>query len=279
MKKLLAGLAFLTFIFICSLKINRDTHYFKRENVTFRSTKLPADTLITILQISDLHNHVFGSDNKRLIKAIQDANADLIVLTGDLIDKKTMTFEHIFPLIEQLTESNQHVYFVSGNHEWENGRTAEFFNALKKRHVTILNNRHTRMTKGNTIINLVGIDDAATEHDNVREAFRNLDCKNYTILLSHSPGIINQDEPISADLVLSGHTHGGQIRLPLIGTLIAPGQGFFPAYDKGTFQLTPNLYLYIDSGMGTTRIPVRFFNQSQLSLITVTGEATKQTTC
>ena len=277
MKKLFAVVTFLTFFFACFIKIKRDTHYFKLKKVAFRSKKLSPDSKFTILQISDLHNHVFGADNERLINTVKEVNADLIVLTGDLIDKRTMTFDYVFQLLERLTAINQHVFFVPGNHEWENGRTAEFFNALGERYVTILNNQHTRITKGNDTINLVGVDDHATEHDNLAEAFRNLNSGHYTILLSHSPGIIKQDHPIPADLILSGHTHGGQVRFPLIGALIAPGQGFFPAYDKGTFQLSPGQYLYIDSGLGTTRLPMRFLNQSQLSLMTITGKGGSET--
>lgn len=271
MKKLFAVFTFLAFIFACLVKIKRDTHYFKLEKVMFRSSKIQEDAKFTILQISDLHNHVFGNDHERLISAVQNTNADLIVLTGDLIDKTTMTFEHILPLVDQLTAINEHVYFVPGNHEWENGRTAEFLNALREHSVTLLNNRHTRITKGSATINLAGIDDPGTEHDNLGEAFRDIENTHYTILLSHSPGIIKQNEPIPADLILSGHTHGGQIRLPLIGALIAPGQGYFPTYDKGTFHISDGLHLYIDSGAGTTRLPIRFLNKSQISLITIAG--------
>ncbi|WP_010531981.1 metallophosphoesterase [Lentibacillus jeotgali] len=273
MKKLLAVFTLLGFIFACCWKVHRDTHYFKMEKVTFRSPKLRADTNIRILQISDLHNHVFGRDNERLITAVRDTNPDLIVLTGDLIDKTTMTFEHVFPFIDQLTAIHQRVFFVPGNHEWENGRTAQFLNGLRERKITILNNRNIPIVKNNDTINLAGIDDYGTEHDNLEETFNNLNTDDYTVLLSHSPGIIQHEGPIPADLILSGHTHGGQIRFPLIGALIAPGQGYFPKYDKGTFRLGLTQHLYIDSGLGTTRLPVRFLNKSQLSLITITAEA------
>lgn len=93
----------------------------------------------------------------------------------------------------------------------------------------------------------------------------------YTVLLSHTPSITEIYEQIPADLILSGHTHGGQVRFPLIGALVSPDRGLFPKLDKGTYQLGAGLYLYIDSGLGTTRLPIRFLNQSQLSLITITG--------
>ncbi|TFJ94156.1 metallophosphoesterase [Lentibacillus salicampi] len=272
MKKLLAVFSTLIFFFVCFLRIRRDTHDFKLEKVVFRSPKLSANSPLTILQISDLHNHVFGSDNERFINMVKAANADLIVLTGDLVDKRTMTFDQVFSLIERLTAINEHVYFVSGNHEWENGRTEEFFNSLRKRGVIILNNRNTCITKKHSTINLAGVDDFSTEHENLSGAFSNINKAYYTILLSHAPDIVKQYDTIPADLILSGHTHGGQVRFPLIGALVAPGQGFFPSLNKGTYQLGSNQHLYIDSGVGTTRLPIRFLNQSQLTLITITHE-------
>ncbi|WP_255259575.1 hypothetical protein [Lentibacillus sp. CBA3610] len=115
------------------------------------------------------------------------------------------------------------------------------------------------------------MDDRQQEHDISSKAFKNLRSEYYTILLSHAPDITKQYQSIPADLILSGHTHGGQIRLPFIGALLAPGQVLFPKLDRGTFPLDPEQYLYIDSGLGTTRLPVRFFNQSQMSLVTITG--------
>lgn len=272
MKKLFAALTFITILCACFMKIRNDTNDFKLEKVTFKSTKLPARLQFSLLQISDVHNCVFGTNNEQLISTVQHANADVIVLTGDLIDKTTMRFDAIFSLVERLTAINQHVYFVCGNHEWENGLTAQFLNGLSERGVNMLNNQNACISRGNATITLAGVDDSATEHDNISEAFRNIDSENYTVLLSHAPGIIKQDVPLPADLILSGHTHGGQIRFPLVGALIAPGQGYFPKYDKGTFQLGPDQNLYIDSGLGTTRLPVRFLNKSQISLIRIIGE-------
>ncbi|WP_255259574.1 metallophosphoesterase [Lentibacillus sp. CBA3610] len=154
MRKLFAFFTFLSFIVTCFVKLYQDTHYFKLENVTFRSSKLPANAKFTILQISDLHNHVFGADNDRLISTVKMARPDLIVITGDLIDRRTKTFDHVFSLVERLTAINPHVLFVSGNHEWGNGRSAEFLNGLEERNITILNNRNTQFTKGTVTLNI-----------------------------------------------------------------------------------------------------------------------------
>ncbi|MFD1362474.1 metallophosphoesterase [Lentibacillus salinarum] len=276
MKKLFAVFTLLTFIVACIVKIYRDTHSFKLETITYDSPKLPKRTSLSILQISDLHNRVFGTDNEQLVNAVKKANADMIVLTGDLIDRKTTTFDHVFSLIEQLTAINKRVFFVPGNHEWGNARTSEFLHGLHERHVTILSNQNVQMTKGDVTVNIAGVDDPATEHDNLSDAFSQINDDDYTILLAHAPDIVHLYDTIPADLILSGHTHGGQIRFPFIGALVAPGQGFFPRLDKGTYQLGPDQYLYIDSGLGTTRMPVRFLNQSQLSLMTIAARHEKE---
>src|SRR5690606_36275120 len=112
-----------------------------------------------------------------------------------------------------------------------------------------------------------------THHEDVQAAFRGVDQEQYTILLSHAPNIVIRysSNDILADLILSGHTHGGQVRLPFIGALAAPGQGLFPKLDKGTFTIAQDQYLYIDSGLGTSMVPIRFLNQSQMSFIRVVG--------
>ncbi|GAB4073090.1 metallophosphoesterase [Barrientosiimonas marina] len=272
MKKLLAILGFILVMITCSARIYRDTYHFKLKEVFLSSGKLPKGEMLSVLQISDLHDHVFGPDNKQLIRTVKQADPDLIVLTGDLIDRKTTSFSNVLSLIDQLIAINKHIYFVPGNHEWGNNRTNAFLSSLYARGITILANRNVQLTKRGLTVNLAGTDDPATERDNLDDAFCGLTSSHYTILLAHAPEIVTIADSIPADLILSGHTHGGQVRFPFIGALVAPGQGVYPKLDKGTYQLGPEQYVYIDSGLGTTRLPIRFLNQSQLSLVTITGK-------
>ncbi|WP_258000417.1 metallophosphoesterase [Bacillus sp. Marseille-P3661] len=249
-----------------------DTNYFKLNKVIFKSNKLPKGESFTILQLSDLHNKVFGLRNERLIHAVERAKADIIVLTGDLIDRRTKSFEEVFHLIEKLTMINKHVYFVSGNHEWGNARKEDFMTGLKKRNVTVLDNNNVQFNEKKVTVNLVGIANYSTQHHDLDKAMYGIVDKQYTVLLSHSPTIIETFKSISADLILSGHTHGGQVRFPFIGAIVVPDQGFFPKLAKGTYKLEGNKYLYIDSGLGTSNLPIRFLNQSQFSLITIKND-------
>ncbi len=255
-----------------SVKAFYDTNVFKVNHVNFQTSKIPKDTEITILQISDVHNKVFGEGNDRILEKVKEIDANIIVLTGDLVDRSTEDLTSIFSFVEGLTAINESVYFVSGNHEWDNKYKQELLAGLEQRKITILNNKNKTLSIDGTELNLVGLDDESTNHENLDLAFEEVDEDIYTVLLSHSPGVVESYDRIPADLILSGHTHGGQIRLPIIGALVAPNQGYFPEYDKGVFELNANQYLYIDSGLGTSVAPVRFWNQSQISLIKVSGE-------
>ncbi|MGP4070427.1 metallophosphoesterase [Halobacillus sp. B29] len=248
-----------------------DTNVFKVNHVNFESSELPAGEELEILQITDLHNKVFGAENEKLVRTAEELNPDLIVITGDLVDHSTEQLQHVFNLAEKLKAIQEDVYYVSGNHEWENERTEELFQGLRERNITILDNTHVTLQREKTTINIAGIADSSTDHENMEQAFEGIDNSAYTILLSHSPNVVTKYNDIPTDLILSGHTHGGQVRFPFIGAVVAPDQGLFPDLTKGVYQVDSGSTLYIDSGLGTSIAPVRFWNQSQMSILTISG--------
>ncbi|KRQ86390.1 putative metallophosphoesterase [Caloramator mitchellensis] len=221
---------------------------------------------VKILQISDYHDSKFHS--KFIINAIRRSKPDIIVITGDLIDQSTKSIDRVMNLIDEIVAINKKIYYVPGNHEYYSGLKIKLLGELQKRGVIVLINKNTKISVGMENINLCGIDDFLTGNYDIKSALFNIDKNNFTILLSHSPDVIIKNRNIDVDLILSGHTHGGQIRLPLIGALVAPGQGFLPEYDKGLFKIN-NTLLYIDSGVGTSHYPIRFLNRSQISLIRI----------
>lgn len=252
-------------------KVLIDTNIFRVNKINLETDKIAAEAGLRILQISDVHNKKSRILHKQIIEKAKEHAPNFIVLTGDIIDRQTKDFCSIYTFLDGLVALGIPIYFVSGNHEWENSRRQKFLTELSKRTIISLNNEHIRIKVNNREINLVGIEDASTEHENVEKAFSNIDEMNYTILLSHSPYIIKRYPCVPADLVISGHTHGGQIRFPFIGAVISPGEGFFPKLDKGLFKWRKGKTLYVDSGLGTSRIPIRFLNQSQISLINISG--------
>lgn len=249
-----------------------ETHFPKVETVTLQTDKMPAGESLKILQVSDVHGMIFRNNNQDFLQMIREQDADVIALTGDLVDDSTREFGAIFTFVESLVKINQNVLYISGNHEWRHPLREEILAGLEARDVVMLNNAHTQVKKGDLVFNVVGVDDPSTGHEDLQLAYEGVNTEGYyTVLLAHAPELIFRQSVIPADLILSGHTHGGQVRLPFVGAVVAPGQGFFPKYDKGVFPLEHGTTLYIDSGVGTSVWPLRFMNRSQITLLTIQG--------
>ncbi|KAF1084118.1 putative metallophosphoesterase [Sporotomaculum syntrophicum] len=243
----------------------------KIKRVDIDSSKIPSETKISILQISDFHNWHPTNQHIKLLAQIKQLNPDLIVITGDFVDRKTTNFANVFSLARELVQINPHTYFVIGNHEIANRRTPQLLSGLTNRGVRVLKNEHVVWSTDRLAINIYGIDYPGKKHTNLDRATQDIDTEQFTVLLSHAPAVIKTPVVSKADLVLCGHTHGGQVRLPFIGAIVASGQGFLPAYDKGIYHIG-HTTLYIDSGLGTSLLPIRFLNRCQISFITITGK-------
>ncbi|WP_425447052.1 metallophosphoesterase [Dethiothermospora halolimnae] len=244
-------------------------NYTKVEKTNVTSNKFATDDKMKILQISDVHNKRIKKDSK-LMSTIKNLDADIIVITGDLIDRETKDFENVYEFVYNLKNINPNIYYIPGNHEWTNRNTEKFMTGLKKTNINILINDNKKITIDNRTINICGIDDPYLNRDNLKMALKGINKNYFTLLLSHSPDIVFGKKDIPVDLILSGHTHGGQVRFPFIGPIVAPGQGFFPKYDKGLFEVGSS-NIYIDSGLGNSVLPIRFLNRSQVSLIEIYG--------
>lgn len=232
----------------------------------FHSNKLSEDLRIT--QITDFHgNALIEIDD--ILNEVKGFSPHIVVLTGDMIDYKTEDIDYVLDFIKRIHELNSNIFFVIGNHELRNTRGDEFISKLEDIGVTVLDNESIALKVNEDMINIIGLSFFATKEDYLA-AIKGVN-DNFTLLLSHSP-----NRPISylsgvEDLILSGHTHGGQVRLPIIGSIVAPGQGLFPKYDKGIYKLG-NTTLYIDSGLGNSLFPIRLFNRVQISNITIKGK-------
>jgi predicted MPP superfamily phosphohydrolase len=233
--------------------------------------KLRKGKEIILLQISDLHGSSSGKIAKTILIETERIKPDAIVLTGDLVDKHTEDLDSIYNFIGKLYSICPEIFFVSGNHEWSNDGRKELLAELQKIGVKLVNNKGAAVSIGGENINLCGVDDPYNRRDNIEKAMKGIESKKYTILLSHSPKIRNRLGNHVPDLILCGHTHGGQVRFPFVGAVIEPGEGLFPKFDKGSFNLKNGSLLYIDSGAGTSKLPIRFLNRSQISVIKVIG--------
>ncbi|EJP98200.1 metallophosphoesterase [Bacillus cereus] len=244
--------------------------------VKITSSKIPSSFKgYKILQISDLHNKKFGDNQDVLIQKVKSINPDIIAITGDLIDSKSYDAEISMQVIRELVKEYP-VYFVTGNHEKWSGKYNSLEKKLKKQHVTVLRNEHVIIQKGGHEINLLGIDDPEFNTGDIDEGSIVKDAivkakietlpDRYNVLLSHRPEFLEEYADEQVDLVLSGHAHGGQVRLPFIGGLVAPNQGILPKYTAGLYE-QQNTSMIVSRGLGNSIIPQRVFNRPEIVVV------------
>ena len=225
-----------------------------------------------IAQVSDLHNKDFGEGYGQLLTLLSQINPDIIVVTGDLIDSRQTDLDIALEFAWQAGKIAR-VYYVSGNHEARIPEYEDLKIGLVKAGVVILENQKVQITREGETITLMGIDDPSFQEDYLfgdsesvaRQAIENLqnESDGYTILLSHRPELFDLYVDTEMDLVFSGHAHGGQFRLPFVGGLVAPNQGFFPKYDAGQFN-EENTTMIVSRGVGNSIIPIRFNNRPEI---------------
>ena len=230
-----------------------------------------------IAQVSDLHNAEFGEGNEKLIQLLSQTDPDIIVLTGDLIDSRHTDIEIALDFARQAIKLAP-VYYVSGNHEARVHEYEDLKTGLREAGVTVLENQKVRITLDGEYITLIGIDDPSFREDYLfgnsasvaRKAIGDLQdaSDGYTVLLSHRPELFDLYVDTGMDLVFSGHAHGGQFRLPFVGGLVAPNQGFFPEYDAGRFT-EENTTMIVSRGVGNSIIPIRFNNRPEIVAVTL----------
>lgn len=236
-----------------------EVNFPKINKIEIETSKIIAGEEIRIVQISDLHNKRFFNNNKAIYESIRELNPDIIVLTGDIIDRNTKDYQYAYSFIDDLMKINSNIYYILGNHELSHKDINDYKRELEKRGVLLMGDR-AEIYKD---ISIYG----ANYYD---QKYPNPTNDSFSLLLTHDASLAISNY-YNFDLVLSGHTHGGQVRLPLIGAIYAPGQGLFPKYDKGLYKIE-NEEVYVDSGLGNTFLPIRFLNQSQISFIKIVSK-------
>lgn len=242
---------------------------------TVLSNRIPAIfSGYKIAVISDLHNVQFGKDNCRLISVIEKERPDMIAITGDLIDSDKTNREVAESLVRKLAGIAP-IYYVTGNHEsWVGETYQKLERELLDAGVVILHDCVVELTKNGETIQIAGLDDpdyidrtesvqVITPEKKLREM--NL-TKDFCILLSHRPEDYSLYVSENIDLVLSGHAHGGQFRLPFAGGVVAPGQGLFPKYDAGAYTEN-NTTMIVSRGIGNSIIPIRINNRPEVVMV------------
>ncbi|MBX9137771.1 MULTISPECIES: metallophosphoesterase [unclassified Clostridium] len=262
--------------------------YYQNNKIVITDIKVKhnINNKIRIVQISDLHSKEFGKNNNVLYRKIIEQEPDIIVATGDLIDSNMKKLDEI---IEFCSRVNKRVpmYYILGNNEMRCSRLNEIIEKLKANNINVLENQiQTIKIKGN-IINILGLAEKRIDGggefyskvksryalDNNEILFKNLEKLNgIKLVLSHYPENFEYVDEFSYnkykfDIMFSGHAHGGQFILPVLGGIFAPGQGLFPKYYKGVYGEKNKLV--VSRGLGNSGFPLRLFNRPDIVVVDI----------
>lgn len=246
---------------------------------------------VRIVLLSDLHGKSFGRDNSRLIAKIGEQSPDVIFLDGDMIDRSAdpSDVQELLRLIERLCEIAP-VYFAPGNHELEYMQTDDsLLTQVTEAGAVVVNDSYVDVTIAGQPLRIGGTmghafyfgrseeEFSSSPEYQFLKAFEDTDVPK--ICLAHMPDtfIFNGAYNLwNVDLVLSGHTHGGLIRLPFIGGLYAPMQGWFPEYDRGYFRLGEHMQMVISAGLSGHSVIPRINNPPEIVVIDLVPETTQE---
>lgn len=230
---------------------------------------------IRIVLLTDLHSTIHGNNQKDLIDLVIKQNPDVIMLAGDIADDETPIkgTELLLDGLKGVAE----IYYVTGNHEYWSSSIEDIKESIQDSGVTILSDEYSQISiNGNRII-VAGVEDPArvnyydsnyNQSYSMRKAFSELDeIDGYKILLAHRPERIEQYKLYDFDMVLSGHAHGGQVRIPFIlNGLIAPNQGLFPKYAGGVYEHGELTHI-VSRGLSFNLFLPRVFNPPEVVVI------------
>lgn len=216
---------------------------------------------LKIAHVSDLHNsHLW----KQTIRQLQKAQPDIICITGDMVDCSHTNVQVALDFAEEAVKIAP-CYYITGNHELNLAKTdyETLITGLKHAGVYVLEDEAVTLERGDAQLRLVGTDWGSTQYQGELSQF-----DGYKILLAHDPKHFESYAQAGYDLVLTGHIHGGQFRLPFVGGLYGPGQGLFPQYDSGVYS-NNTADMVVSRGIGNSVFPVRFANRPEVILITL----------
>lgn len=277
-KKSRAAIILLAAAFVLSgIYLYYENNSLQKSEYVIRSEKLPQSFYsFKIAHISDYHNNKSVKLAESLAEETRKSKPDIIVITGDLIDSHHTNIEYSIKLIKIISEIAP-IYYVPGNHE---ARIPEEYLKLKtsfeENGVTVLENKAVSIFRNGSEILLLGIADPLSANEPyvpdseiVKTELQNIkhDKDKFKILLSHRPELFEEYKNRKIDLVFAGHAHGGQLILPLVGSVYAPDQGLFPKYTAGMFNESGTAMI-VSRGIGNSLFPFRVNNRPEL-VITV----------
>ena len=248
--------------------------------VNYRIKSDSITNTVKLVLIADLHSCLYGDNQSELVSAIDNYNPHAVLFVGDIFDDYYIN-DNSNVLIENVSKRYK-TYFVTGNHDWWSNKMQEHFNYLKKFGVNVLRGNSQTLSVNDSTIVISGVDDYAVNtyeplykkyEEQLKEVGTSATSQHYNVLLAHRPENVNQYLEYDFDLVLSGHTHGGQGRIPfLLNGFYAPEQGYFPKLAGGLYDFDGKKMI-VSRGLSreNTEIP-RIFNRPELVFVSLTSE-------
>ena len=224
-----------------------------------------------IVHLTDFHSYGFNKREKKVLEMVDQLDPDFVFITGDFVDRKTEDIDSVQKFWKELGNQYQgKIFGVLGNHEYgnKNADSDSLEELLEKSGIVILDNENQKIFQEDEYIYLVGVDDPDTGNDDLKEAATDTEKDIPKILLAHSPDIINdlnslKEEKI--DLILAGHTHGGQIGIPFVRPFWVPTKNR-GKYASGLF-IFDSVHLYVNRGVGLSVLPIRFNCPPEITVI------------
>ena len=238
-----------------------------------------------IVHLSDLHGHEYGEGSGELLEKVRKEEPEIIVITGDLIDRESQL--SMVPALAKGLAAIAPTYYVTGNHEWSvewsgSKRAVQTLKGLLVEcGITVLSNEYVVLERGGSQIVLAGVDDpnGRADQKTPEELYEKISGEQpgrFTLLLAHRNDAIERYAAAGYDLVLSGHAHGGIIRLPFTDGLLSPARTFFPTWTSGVYTVGDTT-LFVSRGLGNNTTPIsgfRLFNRPELAVLELRSATT-----
>ena len=268
-------------LLLIGICIFTDVRYIEPKLLTVKEQEIITNKLILkeplkFVQFSDVHlgkDYTLG-DFKKVVSKINALEPDLIIFTGDLIDNnKSFTQEEGTIALLKALQATYGKFAVYGNHDHGGNGTKRYARIMAQSDFTLLKDASKQVTLSDgQKLRVIGIDDIVLGRPDIQKTLKEVSANTFNLFISHAPDVVERVKNYALDLQLSGHSHGGQVRIPFLGAPFTPPYG--EEYVKGFYQIeeSSGMCLYVNSGIGTSQVPYRFMNLPEITLLYIKNE-------
>ena len=264
---------------LLAIQLYVDNNVIEVSNYEVSFENLPKEFDETVLlHVSDLHSKLFGTDNEQLYEKIEEINPDYIMLTGDMVNASDTDFSVFYDFAEKVGAKYE-TYYIVGNHELALSQNdlADIITTITGFGVKVLDNETITLVRNGETINLHGMWYNSRYYFNeeftieVMNKIIGEENGGFDILLTHNPKSFEVYADWGAEVILTGHVHGGMVRLPYFGAIFSPERTLFPKYSEGVYSVE-NSHMVVSRGLGRGLTGFRLFNKPELAVIVLNSK-------